>query len=117
MLRLSALLATLAAIACPPCTWADGPKTESFKSSGVKIAYSVQGKGEPVVLIHGWLASAGLNWELPGTSAMLAKDFQVIAMDVRGHGQSDKPAKEEEYGEALVEDVVRLLDHLKIKKA
>jgi pimeloyl-ACP methyl ester carboxylesterase len=90
---------------------------QSFNSKGVKIAYFVQGKGEPVVLIHGWLSSAGINWALPGISKELAKDYQVIAMDVRGHGLSDKPTKEEAYGPELVEDVARLLDHLKIKKA
>jgi pimeloyl-ACP methyl ester carboxylesterase len=96
---------------------ADKPTSQTFDANGVKIWYSVQGKGEPVVLIHGWLASAGLNWALPGTSALLARNYQVIALDVRGHGHSDKPAKEEAYGPELVEDIVRLLDHLKIKKA
>src|SRR5262249_45170033 len=65
----------------------------------------------------GWLSSAGVNWALPGISELLAKDYQVIALDVRGHGLSDKPAKEEAYGPELAEDVVRLMDHLKIKKA
>ena len=32
---------------------ADKPTIESFDSDGVKIAYFVEGKGEPVVLIHG----------------------------------------------------------------
>jgi hypothetical protein len=90
---------------------------KTFDSNGVKIAYFIQGKGEPVVLIHGWLSSAGINWALPGISELLAKDFQVIALDVRGHGLSDKPMKEDAYGPELVEDVVRLLDHLEIKKA
>jgi pimeloyl-ACP methyl ester carboxylesterase len=96
---------------------AEKPTVQSFDSDGVKIAYFVQGKGEPVVLIHGWLSSAGINWALPGISELLAKDFQVIALDVRGHGLSEKPTKEEAYGPELVEDVVRLLDHLKIDKA
>src|SRR5262249_54430178 len=91
------------------------PRT--FNANGTKIAYFVQGKGEPVVLIHGWLSSARVNWALPGISGHLAKDYRVIALDVRGHGLSDKPAKEEAYGPELVKDVVRLLDHLKIKKA
>jgi pimeloyl-ACP methyl ester carboxylesterase len=95
----------------------DKPTAQTLDAKGVKIRYSVQGKGEPVVLIHGWLSSAGMNWELPGTSALLAKDYRVIALDVRGHGLSDKPTKEEAYGPELVEDVVRLLDHLEIKKA
>jgi pimeloyl-ACP methyl ester carboxylesterase len=93
------------------------PKTQTFDSGGVKIAYSVNGQGEPVVLIHGWLSSAGVNWALPGTTARLAKDFQVVALDLRGHGQSDKPTEEEAYGPELAEDVLRLLDHLKIEKA
>jgi pimeloyl-ACP methyl ester carboxylesterase len=95
----------------------DKPVHSTFNSNGVKIAYFTQGQGPPVVLIHGWLSSAGMNWLLPGTSGLLAKDFQVIALDVRGHGQSDKPTKEDAYGPEVVEDVVRLLDHLKIKKA
>jgi pimeloyl-ACP methyl ester carboxylesterase len=115
------LLIMLAALAWPAhfglAHAADKAITQTFDANGVKIAYSVQGKGEPVVLIHGWLSSAGINWALPGTSALLARDYQVIALDVRGHGLSDKPAKEKAYGLELVEDVVRLLDHLKIKKA
>jgi pimeloyl-ACP methyl ester carboxylesterase len=114
-------LTLLLALACLPSVGtaraADTPTRDSFDSNGVKISYLVQGKGEPVVLIHGWLSSAGINWTLPGTVALLAKDYQVIALDVRGHGMSDKPTKVEAYGPELVEDVVRLLDHLKIKKA
>ena len=41
----------------------------------------------------------------------------MIALDVRGHGLSDKPTNEDAYGVELAEDIVRLLDHLKIKKA
>ena len=121
MTRFRCLLTMLAALAWPAhfglAHAADKPIAQTFDANGVKIAYFVQGKGEAVVLIHGWLSSAGINWALPGTSALLARDYQVIALDVRGHGLSDKPAKEEAYGLELVEDVVRLLDHLKIKKA
>jgi pimeloyl-ACP methyl ester carboxylesterase len=114
---LGALLATMALALLHSSTRAGELKADAFNSNGVKIFYATRGKGEPVVLIHGWLASAGLNWELPGISTALAKDFRVIEMDVRGHGLSDKPKKAELYGNELVEDVVRLLDHLKIKKA
>jgi pimeloyl-ACP methyl ester carboxylesterase len=91
--------------------------TGSFDAKGVKIAYAVQGQGEPVVLIHGWLSSGWINWDLPGITKLLSKDHQVIRIDVRGHGFSEHPAKEEAYGTELVEDVARLLDRLKIKKA
>ena len=84
---------------------------------GVKIKYSVEGAGPPVVLIHGWLSSSAINWDVPGTSGLLAKSFKVIEYDVRGHGQSDKPTQEDAYGPELVEDVVRLLDHLGVRKA
>jgi pimeloyl-ACP methyl ester carboxylesterase len=88
-----------------------------LQARDVRIAYVMQGAGTPVVLVHGWLSSAGINWMLPGTMAHLAKEHQVIALDVRGHGLSDKPTTEEAYGAELVEDLVRLLDHLEIKKA
>lgn len=116
MKRFCCLLTTLAALA-GIVQAADKPAVQTFDAKDVKISYLVQGKGEPVVLIHGWLSSAAINWTLPGTTGLLAKDHQVIALDVRGHGQSDKPTKEEAYGPELVEDIVRLLDHLKIKKA
>lgn len=96
---------------------ADKPLRGTLDANGVKIAYGVQGKGQPVLLIHGWLSSAGLNWDLPGITSLLAKDYQVIEFDVRGHGLSGKPTVEDAYGPELVEDIVRLLDHLHIKKA
>lgn len=96
---------------------ADAPKPQSFDSNGTKIIYLEQGTGEPVVLIHGWLSTAGINWVLPGTFELLAKDHRVIAMDVRGHGLSDKPKVADAYGLEVVDDVERLLDHLKIKQA
>lgn len=89
----------------------------SFDSAGVKIAYTVQGKGEPVLLIHGYRASAFSNWQMPGVVDLLARNYQVITIDNRGHGKSDKPESPEAYGEKMAEDSVRLLDHLKIKKA
>jgi pimeloyl-ACP methyl ester carboxylesterase len=96
---------------------ADKPITRTFDANGVKIAYTVQGKGEPVILIHGWLSSGWINWDLPGTTSLLARDHQVITLDLPGHGISDKPTKDEAYGLELVEDIVRLMDHLKIEKA
>jgi pimeloyl-ACP methyl ester carboxylesterase len=121
MRRFHCLLTILAALVYPAqhgrAEAADKMAARTFDANGVKISYFVQGKGAPVVLIHGWLSAAGINWALPGTSDLLAKDYQVIALDVRGHGLSDKPTKEEAYGPELVQDVVRLLDHRKIKKA
>jgi pimeloyl-ACP methyl ester carboxylesterase len=46
-----------------------------------------------------------------------ADGYQVIALDCRGHGKSDKPHDPAKYGPEMAADVVRLLDHLKIEKA
>ena len=83
----------------------------------VKIHYEVRGKGEPVILVHGLGSSARMNWEMPGAMAELAKHYQVIAFDNRGHGQSAKPQAEDQYGLQMVEDVVRLMDRLNLPKA
>ncbi len=118
MSAIRALLTVFAlSVICHTARAAEKPAVQFLDADGVKIAYFVQGEGEPVILLHGWLASAGLNWTLPGISGKLAEDFQVVALDVRGHGQSDKPKTEDAYGPELVEDVVRLMDHLKIEKA
>jgi pimeloyl-ACP methyl ester carboxylesterase len=94
------------------------PKKLSFDSNGVPIYYSVTGRqdGEPVVLIHGFLDSME-GWDRAKVRGALQGDFQVIALDCRGHGQSGKPDEPRKYGKEMVEDVARLLDHLKIEKA
>jgi pimeloyl-ACP methyl ester carboxylesterase len=90
-------------------------RTEAFfESNGVKIRYIIEGTGEPLVLLHGFAARAEM-WE-PLFPA-LAKDFRVIAIDCRGHGTSDKPYDPKLHGRESVDDIPRLLDHLKIDKA
>jgi len=93
------------------------PQHNAFLSNGVKLHYLTAGEGEPVILIHGFAASAYANWVMPGVFEKLSKHYQVIAIDNRGHGTSGKPHEIDKYGTEMVEDVVRLLDHLKIQKA
>jgi pimeloyl-ACP methyl ester carboxylesterase len=90
---------------------------DDFNSAGVKIHYTVKGIGPPVILVHGLYSSSMINWDLPGTTAKLAKNHQVIGFDNRGHGQSGKPKADNQYGVQMVEDIVRLMDHLQISKA
>jgi pimeloyl-ACP methyl ester carboxylesterase len=116
MIRLRCLV-TLLAVLVGQAFVARAAADETFDSNGVKINYSVKGKGEPVILIHGFFSSGWINWDLPGVSALLARDHQVIWLDVPAHGRSDKPTKDEAYGPELVEHVLRLMDHLKIPKA
>ena len=117
-MKAAATMATLfALVLVGRCSAAEGAQYDTFDSAGVPIAYLVAGKGEPLVLIHGLYSSAGINWQLPGTVKLLAERYQVIALDLRGHGRSGKPEDEDAYGVQLMEDVVRLMDHLKIEKA
>lgn len=88
-----------------------------FDSNGVRIRYVVEGKSAPVVLIHGMTLDVESQWDEAGIRKALAKDYQVIAFDLRGHGKSGKPHEASAYGVEMVEDVRRLLDHLQIKKA
>jgi pimeloyl-ACP methyl ester carboxylesterase len=88
-----------------------------FDSAGVRIRYVDQGQGPPVVLIHGYTGTLERHWVNPGVVAGLVKDHRVIALDCRGHGKSGKPADPKTYGPEMAQDIVRLLDHLKIARA
>ena len=82
----------------------------SFDSAGVQIHYSDNGDGEAVVLVHGLLGNHQ-QWQ-PIATALVDAGYRVVAIDARGHGQSDKPVEDGQYGVHMVEDVTRLLDHL-----
>lgn len=86
-------------------------------SNGIKIYYEVTGQGEPVVLIHGFTGSIQGQWGLPGILKNLAEDYQVVALDNRGHGKSDKPHDPKQYGPEMIADILRLMDHLNLRKA
>lgn len=93
------------------------PGDHTFDADGIELRYSVTGQGQPVVLLHGFTASVETNWKGPGVVDRLAEGFQVIALDQRGHGKSGKPHDPASYGEEMVLDVIRLLDHVGIEKA
>jgi pimeloyl-ACP methyl ester carboxylesterase len=107
------------ALLTPHWLWAADVKIQSsnFDSAGVKIVYFEGGLGSPVILIHGLYSSATMNWIMPGIFQMLAQNHHVIALDLRGHGASDKPQDDASYGQPMVDDVTRLMDHLNIQKA
>src|SRR3954463_7486808 len=90
-----------------------------FDSNGVKIRYVTEGEGEAVVLVHGWMGDSTMWGRDTSGNTKLSplEGFQLIALDCRGHGKSDKPHEQNKYGAEMAADVVRLLDHLKIKKA
>lgn len=84
---------------------------------GTRIAYETQGEGPPVLLLHGSVLSRAV-WRGTGYLAALARHFQVIAVDQRGHGRSDKPVVAHAYRrELLAADALAVLDELGVRAA
>lgn len=116
--RLVAAAALLCvATALPAQTPSAAPPDKFFDSNGVRIRYVERGQGAPVVLVHGYTGNLERHWMNPGVFGELAKEYRVIALDARGHGKSDKPHDPKAYGPEMGQDIVRLLDHLKIRRA
>ncbi|HEV3009607.1 MAG TPA: alpha/beta fold hydrolase [Burkholderiales bacterium] len=100
------------------CTFAPlaAAQDRFFDAGGVRIRYVDHGAGTPVVLVHGFTASIEPAWVETGILPDLARDYRVIAFDLRGHGESGKPHDPRAYDEIGL-DAIRLLDHLGIQKA
>ncbi len=93
-------------------------QTEFFNSfDDTKIAYTDEGKGDAVLLIHGFINTKE-SWKNTSLKEdLLAEGFRVIALDLRGNGESDKPQTEEAYSfDAEVMDIMFLTQHLRLKK-
>lgn len=76
----------------------------------INLHYNVEGSGEPIVFIHG-LSDSLLFWEPLASS--LKNDYQVIRMDLRGHGESELGSDEITIG-LYVNDLIGLLDDLNV---
>lgn len=93
-----------------------GAQDRYFDSGGVRLRYLERGAGEAVVLVHGFTGQLERPWVDNGLLDALARDYRVVAFDLRGHGKSDTPHDAAAYAELGV-DVVRLMDHLGIARA
>ncbi|MDP3174063.1 MAG: alpha/beta hydrolase [Phenylobacterium sp.] len=92
----------------------------SFKSDGVELAYddiAPPGHRDTVLLIHGFASNRYEGWRRTGWySAFERRGSRVIALDMRGHGESGKPHDAQAYGRArLAADVIGLIDHLGVQ--
>ena len=93
-------------------------QTKYFTSfDDTRIAYTDEGKGKPVLLIHGFI-NTRKNWDKSELKKdLLAKGYRVIVPDLRGNGESDKPQDEEAYAQdSEVLDLIFLMVELKISK-
>jgi len=92
---------------------------DKFNSDGVEIAFESWGEGPAVLLIHGFASNRFVNWRDTGwVKTLVGAGFRVIALDNRGHGESEKLYDPDRYMLAdMAEDGRRLLDHLAIGRA
>ncbi len=90
-----------------------------FFSDGVRIAYLDGGQGEPILLLHGFASNLSVNWVFPQWLKTLnGAGRRVIAFDARGHGQSEKLYRPDDYGiPRIAEDARNLLDRLGVERA
>ncbi|MFL5679068.1 MAG: alpha/beta fold hydrolase [Chloroflexota bacterium] len=87
------------------------------RGSGLRIYYELTGTGRPLVLLHGAMGSIEA-WRLGGYVEALAQGNQLILVDLRGHGLSEKPVAPDAYlAERHVEDVVAVLDDVGLESA
>ncbi|MGB7184642.1 MAG: alpha/beta fold hydrolase [Burkholderiaceae bacterium] len=86
-------------------------------NNGVQIYYECHGQGRPLMLHHGRLNSARV-WHRATYIEALQRGRQLIALDARGHGRSDKPHDPAQYtAKVMASDMVAVLDDLGIEKA
>jgi len=82
--------------------------------NGIKLYYEIVGEGPPLVMIMGLWANK--DWWHPRMLGMLQKEFQLVLLDNRGSGRSDKPRGEQSIA-LMASDVVGLMGHLALDRA
>jgi pimeloyl-ACP methyl ester carboxylesterase len=124
------LFASVAALAIPAAALAQGHELPNIPvvssgweekfwthQDGTKFHYFEMGTGTPVILIHGSGGTA-LNWMMNGLGASVAKTNRVLAIDMRGHGQTVGPdGKRQRRTPNMDLDVLAFMDALKIQRA
>lgn len=88
------------------------PVTLATSDDGVKINFSNQGEGEPaILLVHGWTNNNTI-WDLQ--IPVLAEKYQVIAVDLAGHGKSGNE-REKWTMSAFGQDIAAVVEAAKLK--
>ena len=83
-----------------------------IKINGINLNVNIKGNGHPLVIIHG---IGGDHSQLENVISQFANEFKTIALDCRGHGESDKP---DNYSlQDHVSDILGIIDHFQIETA
>lgn len=90
--------------------------SQFYSFDKTKIAYTDEGSGEAVMLLHGFITD-GSSWnQTVLKKSLLDNGYRVIVPDLRGNGNSDKPTDQEAYkNNAEIKDLMALADHLNLK--
>ena len=84
--------------------------TQFTTPDGIAIAHETTGNGPPILLLHGFPQTRAM-WH--AIAPVLARDFTVISADLRGYGDSTKPARMQDMSfRAMAADQVALMRHL-----
>src|SRR6185437_2631584 len=87
-----------------------GGAMPEISNNGVRISYEVVGRGRPLILLHGWSGDRSL-WTVAGYVEDLSRDHLLLAVDLRGHGASDKPHEPAAYRTgAVTSDILAVAD-------
>jgi len=83
---------------------------------GIRLHIVEAGKpnGRPVLFIHGF-SQCGLSWEAQLRSD-LADDYRLVAMDLRGHGLSDKPRESYAHTRSWADDIDSAIQSLRLDR-
>ena len=86
-------------------------------NEGIRIHYEVEGQGPVLLLVHKFSSSIK-DWCRAGYVDALKSDYQLVLVDARGHGASDKPHDPKAYEiSTTAGDMVAVLDDLGIERA
>jgi pimeloyl-ACP methyl ester carboxylesterase len=88
------------------------PESGTVSVNGFEMYYQVMGKGEPVVLLHGFLETGSM---FEPFSDDLSPHYRLIIPDLRGHGGSTNPSNDFTMRQSA-KDVFALLDHLALER-
>ena len=110
------------ALSAPAQQWTQLPPTPDLPKpersgmaavNGIRLWYAVFGAGPPVILVHGGMGNSNY-WGLQIPA--LARQYQVIVLDSRGHGRSTRNREAITY-HLMATDVLSLMDALHVTKA
>ena len=91
----------------------EGPSSHEVAAGGLTFHYLEQGKGQPLILLHGGLATAEMSWN--ECMPELAKTYRVLAPDSRGHGGTDNPAQKLSYSQ-MADDLAAFIAALGVEQ-